>query len=751
MQYGINIVPDKNVTGNVTIYLQDVPFEAGLAILLESNGFEHENKDGMYLVHAKGDNNIGFEVQFQDGNLTIDARSADIRQLLREITTKAGLNIVYGGDLMGNVSAHFVDMPPEDALYNLLAANEFSVDQENGVYFVRPSRIQQQMKGAGNFSVSHRNGKLSIDAKNASAVDLLYEIASQCKINLINVGTFQGNVTIRLDGVTLEQALDAVSDAASITYMVTGDIYVVGEAMVRPGQSNPLLEQKVIWLKYIEASELMNSLPKDIPAANVSISQDRNVLIVVATKEVIQRIESLVEEVDIEDPQIRSRQQSAIFVEVDDQGLLTIDAKDASMEMLLREISIKKDIDVTILSGDGVEEGGQIISRSSIRRPQQEGQIPQQPLAQTSTPTSTARTQTIPYQAGGTSRGFGRLVNFRIRNASLDDTFDALFEGTKYAYKKVEGDRDLYIIGTGELSLGISNPLLISKKISFQYLNALEVVNILPLSIPDENIIVIGDQNAIVIVGTQAMINEVESYISQIDSPTPQIMIEAFLVEVTRGESRDLGINWSWADKSEKNFITVSPGLSVAFDSLIGVPKNFLATLNAMISENRAKVLAKPRVATTNGLKATINVGRTDYFETTTEIYQGENLLAGGYSRRDFSSLDSGITLDITPWVGAAEEITVLIHPEVRDAKQISREHSTIATRMLDTTVRVKDGETIVIGGLIQRNENYQEAGVPMLGRIPVLGRLFRNNQKINTDTELIIIVRPKIISGNDS
>jgi type IV pilus assembly protein PilQ len=179
------------------------------------------------------------------------------------------------------------------------------------------------------------------------------------------------------------------------------------------------------------------------------------------------------------------------------------------------------------------------------------------------------------------------------------------------------------------------------------------------------------------------------------------------------------------------------------------VPENFFAALNALISENKARVLAKPRIATTNGLQATINVGWTEYFETVTEIYRGADVPVGGYTRRGFNTLESGITLDITPWVGAADEITVLIHPDIRDAKRVSKEHSTIANRSLDTTVRVRDGQTIVIGGLIQRNESEQETRVPVLGSIPVLGHLFRESQKTQNDTELIIIVKPKII-GRD-
>ena len=239
-------------------------------------------------------------------------------------------------------------------------------------------------------------------------------------------------------------------------------------------------------------------------------------------------------------------------------------------------------------------------------------------------------------------------------------------------------------------------------------------------------------------------------------------------MELTRGDSRTLGVNWSWVNDNGKNKVEIAPGLSASFDSLASVPEKLIASLNAMISENKARILSAPRVATTSGMKASIKVGWTDYFETTTEIYNGYNSgytgssitgqpsstynpSYGGYSRSGFNTLESGITLDITPWVGSAGEITVLIRPDIRDAKQISKEHSTIANRTLDTNVRVKDGENIVIGGLIQRNENATESKLPFLGSIPIVGHLFKKSDNLNNETELIIIVRPKLIKSNEN
>ncbi len=749
IQYNVNIIPDNNVSGNVTIHLQNVPFELGLQTLLETNGFEYEKSNGVYLVHAKQSTIKSFEITIADGKLSVDAENADVNQLLREISRQTGLNIITESGLTGNLTAHLSMIPLSDALYILLEPSGFVVSENNGVYTVKTTKIQQ--RGQGNYTILYRKGKLSIlDVKGVPATDILSDIASQCKINMAVVGNIPGNVTLRLDNVTLKQALDAITDITGATYTVVDDVYYVGDPSVKPGQINPLLERKVIWLKHIEAQELINSLPSDIPRTSITIAQDRNALIVLGHKRMIERLESFLAEVDVDNANIRSRQQYALSVEVDDSGLLTIDAKDATMESVLREISIKKGIDITIISGTGfayTTPRTTRVRRTDTTRPETPPQLP------------SSSAPPAPRVSGlqSTSSSYGETVNLRINKATLEEVFDALFKGTNYTYKKeIIENREFYIFGTSDLSI-IGNPLIVSKKVPLKYINASDIMNFMPVTIPDTNVIIIEEQNAVVLIGTQNMVNEIERYISQIDSPAPQIMIEALLVELVRGSSRDLGVNWIWTDEKGKNKIEIVPGLSASFDTLADVPERFFSALKAMISQNKARILATPRAATTNGMKANIKVGWTDYFETTTEIYSTPigatspdiYTPSGGYVRRGFNTLESGITLEITPWVGASGEITVTVRPEIRDAKLISKEHSTIAERSLDTTVRVRDGEDIVIGGLIQRNESDRESKVPLFGSIPILGNLFKESNKMNNETELIIIVRPKIISND--
>ncbi|MFQ6043801.1 MAG: type II secretion system protein GspD, partial [Candidatus Poribacteria bacterium] len=112
----------------------------------------------------------------------------------------------------------------------------------------------------------------------------------------------------------------------------------------------------------------------------------------------------------------------------------------------------------------------------------------------------------------------------------------------------------------------------------------------------------------------------------------------------------------------------------------------------------------------------------------------------------NFNRIHTGITLDITPYISAAGEITMNIIPTIKDADQISREQSQVSERTVETTIRVKDGGMIVIGGLIQNKEITHEGKVPVLGDIPLMGRLFTNSNKTENQSELVIIIKPKLI-----
>jgi Bacterial type II and III secretion system protein len=180
----------------------------------------------------------------------------------------------------------------------------------------------------------------------------------------------------------------------------------------------------------------------------------------------------------------------------------------------------------------------------------------------------------------------------------------------------------------------------------------------------------------------------------------------------------------------------------VGANSVLGrLPDDFYAALHFLETQNKAKVMAQPSIVTLNGNKASINVDQTQYFKLTTG-----NPLGTDYSIQ-FKPITFGIKLDITPWISQGGQITAEISPEVSNSDGANSDgYPNVSSRTLSTTVRLNDGETITLGGLIKNTESEGYNKIPILGDIPFIGGLFRTNTKSNSKTNLVVYVTPHII-----
>ena len=161
----------------------------------------------------------------------------------------------------------------------------------------------------------------------------------------------------------------------------------------------------------------------------------------------------------------------------------------------------------------------------------------------------------------------------------------------------------------------------------------------------------------------------------------------------------------------------------------------------------KAIIRSQPQIATLNGHPASIKIGTTQYYILETERPMvGGNQVFNQVSQR-FEKITAEVSLEIVPWVSASGEITTEIHPEFSTPLGTldSNIPPTINHRILDSTVRLRDGETIVLGGLIQTMESETRDKFPILGDIPILGRLFQNKSHNNSKSELMIYITPHL------
>ncbi|MCR4319281.1 MAG: pilus (MSHA type) biogenesis protein MshL [Candidatus Brocadiaceae bacterium] len=272
----------------------------------------------------------------------------------------------------------------------------------------------------------------------------------------------------------------------------------------------------------------------------------------------------------------------------------------------------------------------------------------------------------------------------------------------------------------------------------------------------------------IVVTATKRNMERVEEYLNTIKRVmNRQVLVEAKIIEVQLSDRLQFGIDWSsvthilgsTVNFSTTKFNTISPSGSIF--SSIGVTKgdNFSAVLNALKEQGELRTLSNPRVNIMNGQTSLLSVGRNENFVSKVET----TTVAGVTPITTFtvttSSVLSGIIIGIVPYINEIGEITLTITPIVSDLvgdfktaefgpnDEIKISLPTIDLRELSTTVKVRDGQLIIIGGLIQKDENLQKNKVPLLGDIPYLGELFTKRDKEESKTELVVILQPQLVS----
>ena len=241
--------------------------------------------------------------------------------------------------------------------------------------------------------------------------------------------------------------------------------------------------------------------------------------------------------------------------------------------------------------------------------------------------------------------------------------------------------------------------------------------------------------NTLTVTGNAEVINKVQELLNAQDVKQQQVTLQAKFVEITKNEAENLGINFKNANWG-------------TFSRVVGKTTPFKFIYDAEVlgsaKDNSGKVISRPTVSTMNGKKATINLSdRVPILKTTTS--NGDTTTSVDYE-------DVGIQMDVTPRINSKNgDVTMEISPKVStitgwtENKNVSAPQ--IATREVTTNIRCKSGETIIIGGLIKQDDIQSLSKVPILGDLPLLGKLFQYKQHQKNDTELVVMITP-IIEG---
>ena len=584
----------------------------------------------------------------------------------------------------------------------------------------------------------------NLNVSNVDVKDLLRGIGRQYDINVLVDNNINRDVTLRLSELTVIEALIQICQEYDLTLNQTGQIFRINEYL--PSLPEPVVEESVIQFEDGRLNLDLKDIELRVFARRLSSVSGENIIVRNAVR-----------------GSLNGYLQGIDF----DSGLNTILANNG--------YSLREKDGVYIIDRIGFASTGVEGERQNFWITIEDGMVSMDVV----NANVTDLIREIGYQSDVSMITYGlptNTITAKTNNLTIDQSLNYIFRGTSYTFRK-EGN--IYIIGDKGTS-GIAS----TKLIRLKHIRSDVVIELIPQNVlQNATVQVVKEQNGLMVIGTNDIIMELESFISEIDFPTPQIMIEALVVDVQSSDMFELGASLSLGGAPDSSYFNpfsaifgqpgengrqsgglvmqgdgedanrvLSPGGNLFGIANLGeLPSDFYFRIQALSQEGVVNIRSRPQISTLNGHTASIEIGTTQYFllKSTTPL-QSPNQIVTQETER-FEQIEANVLLEITPWVSASGEVTAEIHPEFNTpVGNLSADvPPTINSRVLDSTVRLKDGETIILGGLIQESEVENYNKVPILGDIPLLGRLFRNTYTSMDKSELMIFITPHVFYGD--
>jgi len=286
------------------------------------------------------------------------------------------------------------------------------------------------------------------------------------------------------------------------------------------------------------------------------------------------------------------------------------------------------------------------------------------------------------------------------------------------------------------------------------------------------------DTNSLLITANSDTMESLLAVIDSLDIRRAQVLVEAIIVEVEDSDGRELGIQWMYRDDkrgfgssttgsgqlgaigqgalddSDDGLVSLAGSLSQTQGQLFGIGRlgertDFLGILNMLQENSSTNILSTPNLLTTDNHTASISVGQNVPFATGSYASTGGNSNPGN-PFRTIERRDVGILLEVTPHVNAGDSVVLDISQEVSSLSNLNNSDGPITNqRKLETQVLAANGETVVLGGLIEEEIQTSVQKVPFLGDVPIMGRLFRNQVDSLSKTNLLVFIRATVIEDD--
>jgi len=685
---GVNIFVEPSVQGRVTIQLKQVTFREVLTLLAKEYRLIVDHRDNIYFISPDPAQLIRIETEGELFDVTIN--NAPLYHVLKEVVSLTKKNIIYPPDAYETLtlSLYSVDLP---TLLQLLADSAgYELQAEKEIFRFRKKLSARA--GDGGLQIDYANGLLSLQAENVDITLVLDAISKEAGVNILYGADVRGPVSAQFKELPVLTALTTILEAHGFLFDRRPDHLYVYRTQMHPN----------VKIFYDEENELFSLAIKNAPLNEVlgELAQKAGENLII---------------------------YSNVMYMINSVLLDNVTLEEAFSYLLQGTPYIFQKKEKAYVFGDGINlrpESGDLLESRYYQ------------LQYTA----------VEYVIENLPPHFprGNILPFRDQNG-LMVTAGNKVHGLFAEYLQ-EIDRPENRVATEVIRL--------------KHLKAETAATLLPSRIPKADIIVVKEANALVVTGSTIQISQVRQYIEEIDLQNPLILFEIIVVQLSDRSAFNFGLTeagegsaddkttLSWKEGALQLVVTdtIFPGSTAA--------RMAKASLEAMVREGKAKLWANPQITTLSGHKANFNV-TTRYPRTVavTTIVPGSD---GTQTETETRLVEVivGIQVNLLPWVSASREITLEINPRITESAPDSLTGSdetpipATSERSLEATVRVRDGDPIIIGGLIQTQESETVHKIPLLGDIPLLGTLFRYKATNKEETEFVIVITPYLLSG---
>ncbi len=347
-------------------------------------------------------------------------------------------------------------------------------------------------------------------------------------------------------------------------------------------------------------------------------------------------------------------------------------------------------------------------------------------------------------------------ISLHLFEVTLSQALEAVCSAGGFAYYKKNG---MYFVSNprddeepepGDFEIRI---------FTLQYTEIDKIQEILS-SVPDIRMVKIHEPTRTIIVeDTLENIERIASIIRYWDTMPKQVLIEAKILEIRLTDDMELGVEWdkilgdarvaTKSFSSAVNRTEINPEVSPVPDSGsgifgnyitgVGTSRQFAMALDALKTKTSVNGLSTPRVLSIHGKPARVQVGGQQGYRITT--------VNDGVSQETIEFIDTGIVLDITAYIDNTDTILLKVEPSITSA-ELEEGIPVTNTALVNTSLLIKSGETVFIGGLIQDNKITSEDAVPVLGSIPGLNVLFGRNSRDIDKTEIVVLITPQVVTN---